>query len=524
MFVSGCANSPGGNMSKLNKNATHPTQINSREYKHTEIQELTERVLTAFFGEEKHGESSDSSTDAIINLTRKLGKTQPLFVAKLAILAREKFNLRTVPQVIAAELSRVHKGDSMVSALLARVIQRPDEMTDIISYLSTVDGKTIVNESGRKRKINKKIPNQVRKGIDIAFRKFSEYQLAKYSGKNKNVKLRDVLNLVHPTPSNPEQADLWKRLIEGNLKTPETWETSISAAGKSDDDVDDAKKMAWENLIVTKKLGYMAALRNIRNIIEANVSPEAHKMLQDYLSNENAVVNSKQLPFRFWSAYKIVNSLSCSDELKNAYKRALNRAIFHSGKNFPRLHGNTVLVTDLSGSMQDKLSSDSDVSYMDVGAVLTAISVQFCDSVLALAFGEKVAQLNMDFSPDNTLDTVAKIKDVQRIVGHSTNAHLVMDSLIKNNVKADNIIFFTDCNFNGGSYTYAEKKYREQINNDVYIYSVNLSGRGITQHDPLNPRNVFMSGWSENLLKFIAEYQEYRNGIVDMVNEVIFKF
>lgn len=515
-------------MSKLNTKAK-PRAVavttKNGEYRHTKINELTERVLTAFFGEAKAYESGSAATAQLVALTREVAAEEPLFVAKLAILAREQFHLRTVSQVLVAELSRVHNGDSMVSALINRVVQRPDEMSDMLAYLTASSGKQKSSVRGRVRRVDKKIPAQIRKGIAAAFGKFDEYQLSKYSCESKAMKLRDVLNIVRPKPQSPEQASLWKRVLEGTLKTADTWETNLSAAGQDKDgDTNELKSAAWETMITEKKLGYMAALRNIRNIIEAKVSANAHKMLQDFISNEKAVANSKQLPFRFWSAYRIVSGLTGNNEIRNGYLKALNRALFYSGKNFPKLKGRTVLVTDLSGSMETRLSKDSEVTYMEVGAVLMAIATQFCENVITIGFGQEVAVIQLSDDPDHTLDDVKKIKETQRIVGHSTEAHKVMNLLAKNNVVADNIIFFTDTMFNGGSYQMAEKNYRSTINKDVYIYSVNLAGKGTTQHDTNNPRNIFMGGWSDNLLKYIADYQQYKDGIVGMVEKVEFEF
>ncbi len=81
------------------------------------------------------------------------------------------------------------------------------------------------------------------------------------------VRLRDVLFLSHAKPNDAEQAELWKRLIDGQLATPDTWEVALSAAGG------DAagKRETWERLLAERKLGALALLRNLRNMYEARV-------------------------------------------------------------------------------------------------------------------------------------------------------------------------------------------------------------------------------------------------------------
>jgi len=91
-----------------------------------------------------------------------------------------------------------------------------------------------------------------------AFGKFDEYQLAKWDNKKSTVKLRDVLFLCHAKPANPEREDLYKRLVAGELKTPDTWEVGLSAAKTPDQ-----KKEVWERLISNNKLGALAFLKNL---------------------------------------------------------------------------------------------------------------------------------------------------------------------------------------------------------------------------------------------------------------------
>lgn len=521
---------------KVNKKAT--TKANPKAlskdgvvaFKKTPITELCDRVLTCFYGEEKGYESGSEATKELIKLVHQVATVEPVFVAKLAILARETFHLRTVPQVIAVELANYHKGDSMISSLLGRIIQRPDEMSDVLAYYIKMHTQEVRDVHGRTSHTGKKIPAQIRKGIEKALRKFDEYQLSKYKGTRKEVKLRDVIRIIHPKPLDEKQSDLWKRVITDELATANTWEVALSNAGqsaKNDDGTVDRtaletlKRDAWESKIINKELGYMAALRNIRNIIQANVSAEAHKKLQEYISNEKAVLNSKQLPFRFYSAYRAIANEVSDPFLQKGYQLALNRALYHSGKNLPKITGRTAIVSDLSGSMTWKtISEDSDIKLVEVGAVLSVIASQFCENSINIGFASFVKVINFETNESNTLDNVSKILNLQ--LGGGTNTAGVIKYLIDNKISVDNIIIFTDGQYNVGEYTSLEKTYRKDINESVVVYNVDLAGYGTTQHDPKNPNNVFVSGWSDNILRYISDRKKYQDGIVDMVNQVEF--
>ena len=62
----------------------------------------------------------------------------------------------------------------------------------------------------------------------------------------------------------------------------------------------------WEELIEHKKLPFMAMLRNLRNLILTGVKPRYHRWVQNKLTNEQTIANSRQFPFRFFSAFEVI--------------------------------------------------------------------------------------------------------------------------------------------------------------------------------------------------------------------------
>ena len=129
-------------------------------------------------------------------------------------------------------------------------------------------------------------PGQVKKELATAFPKFDEYQLAKYDRGGQNDELRDVLFLCHAKPRDGAQAAMWKKLIAGTLTTPNTWEVAISAGTD--------KREAWERLLRDQKLGALALLSNLRNILhEAGVSDKL------VVSALGEMKTDRVLPFRF---------------------------------------------------------------------------------------------------------------------------------------------------------------------------------------------------------------------------------
>lgn len=194
----------------------------------------------------------------------------------------------------------------------------------------------------------------MKKGLAAAFTRFDEYALAKYN-RATPVKLRDVLFLSHARPVDQAQADLWKRLIDGELATPDTWEVALSSGAD--------KRTSWERLLRENKLGALALLRNLRNMTEVWVDPS---LIAESLAN---MKTERVLPFRFIAAAR--HNPCFEQELEAAMLKCLSEQ--------PRLPGKTILVVDVSGSMTGSLSSRSELSRMDSAAALAILAREMCE-------------------------------------------------------------------------------------------------------------------------------------------------
>ena len=272
-------------MSKFNQTNTIKIANKSGHaaYSMTAKSKLITQVLTSFFNESKfYGDNSGDMQEII----KQVIKQDADFVSKLAVFARREFNMRSVAHVLTAYLAHEPEGKSFVRSTVKGVSLRGDDVTEIMSFYLATFGKPV--------------PNALKKGIADVLTGFDEYTLAKYKGEGKAVKMRDLLCLCRPTPRDDEQSALWKRCLENRLETPLTWETELSANGNN--------RETWEKLIDSGKVGYMALLRNLRNIIQAN--PANIEKVYSLIENPKAVKRSRQLPFRFLSAYKSISQIA----------------------------------------------------------------------------------------------------------------------------------------------------------------------------------------------------------------------
>jgi 60 kDa SS-A/Ro ribonucleoprotein len=198
----------------------------------TAEQALRRSVLACMLWEREFYEDGAEIAERIRTLVPQVAADR---VAALAVEARERMKLRHVPLLLVREMARYASHRALVAETLSRVIQRADELTEFVA-IYWADRKT-----GGKQPLS----GQVKKGLAAAFVKFDEYALAKYD-RAAQVRLRDVLFLSHAKPVDAAQAELWKRLAQNELVTPDTWEVALSAAGRAEGV---SKLEVWERLL-----------------------------------------------------------------------------------------------------------------------------------------------------------------------------------------------------------------------------------------------------------------------------------
>jgi 60 kDa SS-A/Ro ribonucleoprotein len=462
--------------------------------------ELYAAVATAALSDQFY-EKADTR---LLRLRELIAKNNPQFVAQLAVYAREQLHLRSVPLVLAVELARIHNGDSLVARLVARVVQRADEITELLAYYAQANARSGRKTLGR-------LSKQVQRGLAEAFNRFDGYQLAKYD-RDGAVRLRDALFLVHPTAKDAAQQALFDQLVRGELPTPYTWETELSAQGQvayaTPQEREAAVRQKWEELIASGKLGYMALLRNLRNILEANVSAAAMTRVCATLASQPAVARSKQLPFRFLAAYREVKTVQSGHVA--AVLAALEDAIAHSAAN---LHGfgadtRVVVACDVSSSMQKPISARSKVLLYDVSLVLGMLLQSRCRQVVTGMFGDSWKRISMPRGP--VLRNVEEFYRREGEVGYSTNGYLVVKDLRLRREVVDKVMVFTDVqlwNSNGDGGTLAQEwaEYRRTVAPHARLYLFDLAGYGTVPLE-LRPENgvALIAGWSDKVFDVLS--------------------
>lgn len=473
----------------------------AKAYAMTPEMELYTAVVTCALSD-KFYESKDGRMERIAGLIRQV---DPEFVAKLAVYTRTQMNLRSIPLFLIVELAKIHNGDSLVKRTIEKCVLRADEIMELLMcyQLRNSDGKSI-------KKLGK-LSRQVQEGLKSAFNRFDEYQFAKYNRNNLEVKLKDALFLVHPKASSPEQQAIFDKIVSDSLETPYTWETELSAIGQQSFENDEqrtkAKRECWKKLLTSGKLGYMALLRNLRNLIEVGMDMEMLKIVNDRISSREEVIKSRQLPFRFYSAYR---ELSCIERPEvQVILAALEKAAAYSAENICGFNEDTpvFIACDVSGSMHTPISQKSSVMNYDVGILLASILRSKCKSVVTGLFGD--TWLPTTGGPTcGALENTINMHRHANKVGFATNGHLAINWLIEQGIKADKLMFFTDMQMwdsrgDGGHLEKSWKAYK-QLNPDAKLYLFDLNGYGQSPVRLIGNDVTLIAGWSDKIFDVLS--------------------
>lgn len=464
-------------MSKFNerKKAKVVNKAGGKAYKESYEMKFVSLLLTSFMND-KFYETEKSTIDRMKDLIEKCDKE---FCAKAIVYARREFGMRSVTHVAASILAKYISNEEWAKGFFNSVVYRVDDMTEIISYhLSNKE----------------KISNAMKRGFSKAFSKFDKYQIAKYRGDNNKVKLVDVVNLIHPKYSE-KNGDAIKQLVEGTLKSTDTWESMLTEEGGDKD----KKIRAWKSLLSENRLGYFALLRNVRNIVSLG-DESLNNLCFKALVNKDAIHKSLVLPFRFVTAYK---ELECISSEAMSY---ISEACEIACDDMPKFEGKTLVALDTSGSMY---------SVSNIASLFAAAFVKSnkCD-LITFNYGASYKTVNWN-------DSLITIQKSLNFCGGGTNFPSIFNAA---NKKYNRVIILSDMQSWMGYHSpkAAFELYKMSYGIDkCHVYSIDLTGYGTLQ---LPEKDVYcIAGFSEKIFDLMKNMELGFDALFDKINEVELK-
>lgn len=422
---------------------------------------------------------------------------------QIAVELRNADHMRTTPQVIMvrAAMHKDAKGTGLISQYAPEILKRGDEPATQMAYFFDVYGK-----GGKRGKVA--IPTRLRKAWKKSLEELDDYRLAKYRLETRTVKTIDVVRLVH---ANSPSID---KLISDELKqTGKTWEAVLSEKGNT--------VAAWESIL--PRMPHMAILRNVRNMAEAGLSSTE---IIDRL--KKGVASGKQLPFRYYSAYKAVKGNRwATPQILDGIEECLEMSI----GNVPKFSGRVMSLVDNSGSAWGATTSELGTTAMaEIGNISGVITGKASDEGYVGVFGDNLKVVPVR-KTSSIFDQVDNINRIGRGIGGGTEhgIWLFWKQAIENKEHWDHVFVYSDMQaghgglygttpprFGGTSYVWRNNgsyidvpkliaTYRAQVNPNVKVYLVQIAGYEDTLMPEYFKNTYILGGWSGNILRFAAE-------------------
>ena len=383
------------------------------------------------------------------------------------------------------------------------VIFRPDDMAEILQGYIALNGQikqtvTLVNgvpQSSETSTLGPKLSNAMKKGFKSVLESLDSYSLLKYKSK-----LIDIINLVHPSPKlstakieyNGEQVSTIDAIMKGYNVSANTWEVNQGEAGQivakavkegkltdkeAKETLTQAKADNWKELLDTNKLGILAALRNLRNVLINNPESSTINKLCDLVSNPTLIREGKIMPYQLDLANEIMIA-----EFNSPYARQISQALAKGYElAIPNLSalipGNNVVFLDQSGSMtwEIKLPGSKNGSRTSCisKAALIAATIAKATNADIICFGSTARYVQ--YNPNLDVFSLAKQLSSSNMGG--TDLSTAWKLAQQSNRKYTRTFILSDNEVNRGSTYNSYMSYVKNVGHP-YVYSVDLAGYG----------------------------------------------
>lgn len=482
---------------KFNKTKT-PAQPNAVTYEGGDAFEksLEQDWLNNLFSnmlENRFYESGDEQMNRYVQLTQKMfEKHGAKFVGRAAYFARNELGMRSISQLTAAMLNPVQfegKRD-----FFKNYMKRPDDVSEIFA---------IVESLGDKRS------HALVRGAGDYISGLSAYQMDKYAMRRKNWSMIDLINVTHA------KGDVVDKFYNGVLEKADTWEQKISASKDEDE-----KNANWRELVEGGKLGYLALIRNLNNILNAGVDEYwVRRYLIPQLTNADKIHKSLVFPYQIYTAYKNLEIR----EVNTCF--ALDKAFRESVKNVPGLDGTSLVVLDVSASMENRISDRSNMTIKEVCACYAAAIYLSNPNSDFIKFGSHAKMKNYS-RIDNVFDIIYKMQDNDGC-GYDTDIIPVWKMLYKH---YDRIFLFSDMQVMSAHSVYSWYSWRHNqssidamrkyfnAHGRTRVYSFDLGNYHSQIDNPDADNLVMLAGLTDKVFTMLSLLEKGEN-IVNYINE-----
>jgi hypothetical protein len=384
----------------------------------------------------------------------------------------------------------------------------PNDIQDQFEYYIHINGN------------KKNLPIIVKRSWTDVLSKLSAYHVNKYKSKIIDlVRIADTKTIRQKNASINELMETGTLVVEEDLNT---WE-QLKSSGKN-----------WKEIISTIKMPHMALLRNLRGIFSdttVGFSIDEAKSLMELL--KSGVKNGKQFPYRYYSAYNEIQKVELKH--KQLIKDTLEECLDMAMDNFPKLKGNTVCLSDNSGSAWETIPSEyGSVTIATIANLSSLMTAKNSNSGKVVGFGDKIYEYDVS-KRNGILSQLEVFQKGAKQVGSSTEHGIwvFLDKAIKENIHIDNLFIYSDQQAgHGGLYgddkiiaskdkvkgksRYIDvlamvKEYRKKVNPKVNVFCIQVAG----YDNSVLPENLYrtsiLAGWTGKEIVYAQELINFWN-------------
>lgn len=477
-------------------------------------------------------EKENERETRLINVIKEVGKKDPELVAKALVYARTVMGQRSVTHVGAVAALSVLSGNPLGSRFFTKrdrkentggIVYRLDDILEIVSYYFL-------------RNPNKPLPNSIKRGFKKALECADTYELAKYQGKGKSISMVDIVNLVHPKPSERMQ-ETFNKLMKGELKqfntavdkntksgqiVAEKVKAGIITKAEAVKELHEAKADNWKDLIEEGKIGYLSLLMNLRNIVNTSTDDVFKKAL-NLLCDEKRVRQSLVFPHQIDVAFETLLVGDIVQSRKNVLLTAVNTAYELAVPNLTELfsYGRTAVVVDTSGSMRSRsvmMSINANRAKLNSKVVDKAslIAATLVKGIGADLYSFDTNCRKMIYNPLDSINTT-KNKIINETNGGSTRFETIFNVLAG---KYDRVFILSDMQGSDTLLRSSSCQTYVKTHGQPFIYSVDLQGYGNTMFKQ-NEKLINLFGYSADIYEMIKSAEINPKQILKEIRKIV---
>jgi len=462
-------------------------EAGGRAYSRGPKELLAQYAVTGCFGDTYYV----SAKGQLDTVKSTLAHVDDMFIAKLAIYAREKGLMKDMPAFLAASLSLGKAPRDLADKVFDRVIDNAKMLRNFAQFVrSGVFGR-------------KSLASSQRRSIQRWFDRTRPETIFRGSVGN-DPSLVDVIRLAHPSPNTPQKEALfgyllgfdpvgpdgWKERVEPAatgkkvtrryepdklpemVKEYENWKTAHKA-GVKDVTIPDVPFQMLDGVgigeaewkILARNGRWQFTRMNLNNFLKYGVlgNAELRQKVENRLQNREEITKARQFPYQLLTAY-----LNLNPEIPQSVQAALEQAMEVAIENVPAIEGRVFVFPDISGSMHSPVTQSrgprghsTKTSCVHVAALMAAAILRKNPEAQVIPFSDHLAlpgrrvqqrayyfgnQTTMSeyprLNPRDTVMTNARI--LSELPSGGTNCSLTVNHLNDNNIPADTVILVSD--------------------------------------------------------------------------------